>query len=105
MQCCLTAFLPTEELLSKYPGGVTITAFDFLTGDNGKYPVCVFAENDNECFFGGSALTDICNSWMDGYDTPEQASADLKEFGGVKIRFEKSRTKNGRNFIKCEVVE
>lgn len=97
--------ISTEELITKYPEGVTIIAFDFLTGDNGKYPVCIFKENENECFFGGSALTDICTSWLDGYDTPEQASADLRESGGVKIKFIKSKTKNNRNFIKCEVVD
>lgn len=97
--------ISTEELIARYPDGVTITAFDFLTGDNGKYPVCVFSENENECFFGGSALTEICTSWMDGYDTPEQASADLNAAGGVKIKFTKAKTKQGRNYIKAEVVD
>ena len=95
----------TEELINKYPEGVTVTAFDWLSGDNGKYPVCVFSENENECFFGGTAMTDICNEWMDGYDTPEQCSKDLGECGGVKIKFTKAKTKLGRNFIKAEVIE
>ena len=97
--------ISTEELITRYPEGVTITAFDFLTGDNGKYPVCLFKENDNECFFGGSALTEICISWMDGYTTTEQCSTDLGASGGVKIKFIKSKTKNRRDFIKCEVVD
>lgn len=97
--------ISTEELVTKYPDGVTIIAFDFLTGDNGKYPVCLFKENNHECFFGGSGLTEICNAWMDGYDTPDQASTDLWESGGVKIKFIKTKTKNNRNFIKCEVVD
>lgn len=97
--------IQTEELISKYPEGVTITGFDFLTGDNGKYPVCIFKENENECFFGGAALTDICNSWMEGYTLPADCSKDLCEAGGVKIKFVKSRTKSGHNFIKAEVVD
>ena len=97
--------ISTEELISRYPEGVTITGFDFLTGDNGKYPVCIFAENENECFFGGSALTDICTSWMDGYELPEQASADLAAEGGVKVKFEKSKTKKGKTFIKPTVID
>lgn len=97
--------ISTEELINKYPEGVTVTAFDFLNGDNGKYPVCVFTENNNECFFGGTSMTDICNSWMEGYNTTEQCSTDLKAAGGVKIKFEKAKTKSGRNFIKAEVVE
>ena len=97
--------ISTDELIDKYPKGVTITGFDFLIGDNGKYPVCIFSENDNECFFGGSALTDICNLWMEGYELPAQASADLKEAGGVKIKFEKAKTKKGKTFIKPTVID
>ena len=96
--------ISTDELLTKYPDGVTVTAFDFMNGDNGQYPVCIFKENDNECFFGGSGLTDICEKWMNGYETTEQCSAALGSEGGVKIKFVKTRTKNGRNFVKCEVV-
>lgn len=97
--------ISTEEVLSYYPDGVTITGFDFLTGDKGKYPVCIFAENDNQCFFGGAALTDICNSWMEGYNTPAECSKDLSEAGGVKVSFEKTRTKTGHSFIKVNVID
>lgn len=97
--------ISTDDLITKYPEGVTITGFDFLTGDNGKYPVCVFSENVNECFFGGSALTEICNNWMSDYETTASCSEDLAHAGGVKIKFVKARTKTGRNFIKCEVVD
>lgn len=97
--------ISTDELITKYPDGVTITGFDFLSGDNGKYPVCIFKENSNECFFGGSSLTDICNSWVDGYESTEQCSADLEASGGVKIKFIRSKTKSGRSFIKCEVID
>ena len=97
--------ISTEELISRYPEGVTITGFDFLSGDNGKYPVCIFAENENECFFGGSALTEICIRWMEDYESTTDCSADLSAAGGVKVTFEKSRTKTGHNFIKVNVVD
>ena len=96
--------ISTDELISRYPEGVTITGFDFLTGDNGKYPVCIFKENENECFFGGSALTDICNSWMEDYTSTADCSKDLAESGGVKVTFTNSKTKTGRKFIKVDVV-
>lgn len=97
--------ISTEELIAKYPDGVTITGFDFLTGDNGKYPVCIFKENDNECFFGGSQLTEICTGWMEDYVTTADCSKDLYEAGGVKVTLEKAKTKTGHNFIKVTVVE
>ncbi len=96
--------ISTDEILTKYPEGVTVYAFDFMNGDNGHYPVCVFKENDNECFFGGSGLTDICEQWMAGYDTTEECSEALAAEGGVKIKFVKTRTKNNRTFVKCEVI-
>ena len=97
--------ISTEELISKYPEGVTVTGFDFLSGDSGKYPVCIFKENENECFFGGSALTQICDSWMEGYTLTSECSEELYAAGGVKLKFVKSKTKQGHNFIKVEVVD
>ena len=96
--------ISTEEIMSRYPEGITIIGFDFLSGDNGKYPVCIFKENENECFFGGAALTDICNRWMEDYTSTADCSADLAEAGGVKVTFEKSRTKTGHNFIRVNVI-
>ena len=96
--------ISTEEVISKYPEGVTITGFDWMNGENGKYPVCIFAENQNECFFGGTSLTSICEAWMDGYQDAETCSADLAAEGGVKVKFSKGKTKSNRNFTRCEVV-
>lgn len=97
--------ISNDELITKYPDGVTVTAFDWMTGDDGKYPVCIFLENDNECFFGGTAMTSICDAWMEGFETAEDCSAALTGEGGVKIKFTKGKTKNNRNFTKAEVVE
>ena len=97
--------ISTEELLTKYPEGVTIIGFDWLKGEDGKYPVCIFSENRNECFFGGTALTSICEAWMEDYESTEICSEDLENEGGVKVKFSKGKTKSNRNFTKCEVVE
>ena len=42
--------ISNDELMTKYPDGVTILGFDWMKGDDGKYPVCIFEENGNECF-------------------------------------------------------
>ena len=96
--------ISTDELITKYPDGVTITGFDWMKGDDGKYPVCIFAENANECFFGGTSLTAICDAWMDGYESTEECSNALADEGGVKVKFTKGKTKANRNFTKCEVL-
>lgn len=97
--------ISTEEIITKYPDGVTVNAFDWMKGDDGEYPVCTFEENDGECFFGGTALTSICKAWQEGFETPEDCSVALASEGGVKLKFSKGKTKNNRNFTKCEVVD
>lgn len=96
--------ISTDELISKYPEGVTITGFDWMKGDDGKYPVCIFSENEHECFFGGTALTAICEAWMEDYNSTEECSSDLASEGGVRVKFSKGKTKGNRNFTKCEVI-
>lgn len=96
--------ISNDELITKYPEGVTVTGFDWMKGDDGKYPVCIFMENPNECFFGGTAMTSICDAWMDGYENPADCSEALAKEGGVKIKFTKGKTKQNRNFTKAEVV-
>lgn len=96
--------ISNDELMTKYPEGVTVTGFDWMKGDDGKYPVCVFSENENECFFGGTAMTSICDAWMDGYNSPEECSEALAKEGGVKLKFTKDKTKQNRSFTKVEVV-
>lgn len=96
--------ISTDELIDKYPDGVTIVGFEWMNGDDGRYPVCVFSENENECFFGGTSLTSICESWYDGYTDCETCSSDLAGEGGVKIKFSHGKTKQGRNFTRCDIV-
>lgn len=96
--------ISTDELITKYPDGVTIIGFDWMKGEDGKYPVCIFGENVNECFFGGAALTTICDAWMEGYEDPESCSAALSSEGGVKVRFSKGKTKSNRTFTRCEII-
>lgn len=93
-----------DEVITKYPEGVTIIGFDWMNGDGGRYPVCIFSENENECFFGGKSLTEICEAWYDGYNNCEDCSADLEAEGGVKIKFTRAKTKQGRSFTRCEIV-
>ena len=97
--------ISNDELMTKYPDGVTILGFDWMKGDDGKFPVCIFEENGNECFFGGTVLTSICEAWMEGFETTEDCSMALASEGGVKIKFSKCKTKQNRTLTKCEVVE
>lgn len=94
-----------DLLIATYPAGVTVVGADLVTGENGVYAVCIFAENDKQYFNGGKAVTDIVKEWADGYDDLEKMSADLKASGGVKLQFSKTKTKSGRDFTAVKVVD
>lgn len=94
-----------DDIINAFPGGVTVTEFDFLTGDKGEFAVCAFKEDEKACFFAGKILTDMCKAWVEGYESTKDASADLTAEGGVKLRFKRSKTKANRDVTLVEVVE
>lgn len=94
-----------DEIIKVYPLGVTVTEFDFLTGNDGDFAVCGFKEDDKVFFFGGKILTDMCKAWCEGYASTKEASADLTQEGGVKLKFTRSKTKANRDVTLVEVVE
>lgn len=104
--------LSMEEMMKKYPNGVTVTEFDFISIYDPKkqaestFPVCAFSENDRECFFGGTVLSNICKAWADLCDGDiEGASEELKSSGGVHLRFKETKTRMGNKLISVEVAE
>lgn len=94
-----------DEVMRIFPNGVTVTSFDFLTGSDGDFAVCGFAEDESVFFFGGKILTGMCKAWAEGYASTKEASADLASEGGVKLRFKRSKTKANRDVTLVEVVE
>lgn len=96
----------------------TINAFDFApkfdksgakivdetTGEIDTYAVLTFAELPDKYYNAGVVFTKICRAWMEGYTTPEEASADLAAEGGVQVRFVMSKTKAGNNLVNVEII-
>lgn len=104
--------ISTDELIAKYPDGVTINAFDFLNGKNGKYVVCAFRENPDLFFNGGKILTEIFESFVNEYRTEENTSEDAyeacsKDFAaeGLKVKLSSGRTKDGNRVTLVEVID
>lgn len=102
--------MSVEDVSTTYPDGITITAFDVITtpnknGEPSTYPVILFAEDDTKFIYGGKALNDIVTSWLANFEGDvETTSNALKAAGGVKIKLIPSRTKQGNNFTKVEVI-
>lgn len=93
-----------EEIIAKYPDGITITAFDILTGKDGSYPAFNFKEDETKFFFGGTVLMDIASDWIKDYDTTLDASTALAIENGVKFRLFPAKSKTGRTYTNVELI-
>lgn len=103
--------IKTDLVIAAYPAGITIIGADIInttdskTGEAKQYATCIFAEDETKYINGGSALTNIVREWLDGYETAEAMSADLKTSGGVKVKLSKEYSKNtGNPFVKVTVL-
>lgn len=100
-----------EDIMAKFPDGVTVTEFEFLTVNDPKkgvstFPVLTIAEAPHVCFFGGAILSKICAAWASEFDGDAEAASDaLKADGGCKMKFVNSRTKTGNNITLVEIVD
>ena len=113
-ECILSAIMDgkakisTEEVIKKYPNGITIIGFDVISLDNGEdnnmFPVIVFKENPAECFFGGTVLTKIVTEWVEVCGDVESANNELAESGGVRIKMTAGKTKAGKNITKIDII-
>lgn len=98
--------IKTHDIVGKI---LTIEAFDFATitvnGEDKVFPVILFAELPDNYYNGGNLLSKLCARWAAEYDGDvEQASADLKASGGVRVRFKETKTKSGNNLTSVEVI-
>lgn len=91
-------------LIATYPEGVTVNGADLINGDSGLYAAVTFVEDPKKYINGGKMLTDIVKEWAADYQDNETMSKDLAAAGGVKMKFEKSRTKSGRDFTVVTVL-
>ena len=98
--------LTVDDVISLYPEYITINGFDIITVGVESYPVLTFAEDDSKFVFGGAIMNNICHDWAELCDGDiDEASKQLNLAGGVKIRFEKARTKAGNNLTKPIIIE
>lgn len=92
-----------------YGEEITIDGFDFITmtdksGESKEFAVCTYAEEPECFFFAGTVLTKICKRWEADSDSLEAANEDLKSEGGVVIKMDKGKTKNGNKITTIEIL-
>lgn len=98
--------LTVDDVISLYPEYITINGFDIISTGMESYPVLTFAEDSGKFVFGGAIMNNICNDWAELCEGDiEEASKQLNMVGGVKIKFEKARTKAGNNLTKPIIID
>lgn len=107
--------IETDDICGKE---LTITDFDFapkrdnktneiVVDENGTvqtYAVIIFEEIPDGFYNCGEILSRVCQAWMEGYESPEAASADLKKEGGVPVVLEKGKTNGGNNITTVTIL-
>lgn len=97
----------TDDLIGQE---VTVTEFDFASindksGETKTYPVLLLKEYPDHYYNGGALLMKLCMAWAGAYDGDiEKASEELKNSGGVRLRFRSTKTKSGNNLTSVDVL-
>lgn len=98
--------LSTTQVIMKYPEGVTVIGFDLLTGKRGTpFAACIIKEDPGVYFNGGKTVTEIVSAWLRLYDGDlAKCNYDLSVKGGVKMRLIHTTTKDGRDYIRVQII-
>lgn len=99
--------ISTDEVIEKYPDGITIIAFDYIQSkkSKGKYPVFNFIEDPTVFCNGGTVLDRIFTDFVNAMDGDvDAASNELRRQGGLQVKLSKGETKNGDDLTLVEVI-
>ncbi len=104
--------MDTEELIRKYPDGVTIDFIDNVNmqQEDGEENVWIFVteEQPNKFTFGGFVLAKIFNNILAEYEGDcdamiEEYNSSLKE-DKLRVKLERAKTKTKREITKVTVL-
>lgn len=97
--------LSTDEIISQYPEGITITEFDSITMKDSQYYIATFAEDDKAYINCGQILSKVFDRFVEAFDGDiAGASETLKAQGGLKVKLNKSRTRGGNSITTVTVI-
>ena len=99
--------LDVDEVIKRYPDGVTIDEFDVLDGKDGKEYVVLHIKDTNNYFNGGSLALKVCKGWVEdfGDGNPIVASDELKNDGGAMFKIYHTMTKNGNRLTAFDPID
>lgn len=97
--------LSTDEIISQYPDGITITEFDYITMKDSQYYIATFAEDDKAYINCGQILSKVFDRFVVAFEGDiTGASETLKAQGGLRVKLNKSRTRGGNSITTVTVL-
>lgn len=97
--------LSTDEIISQYPDGITITEFDSITMKDSQYYIATFAEDEKAYINCGQILSKVFDRFVEAFDGDiAGASETLKAQGGLRVKLNKSRTRGGNSITTVTVI-
>lgn len=93
-----------DDLIARYPEGVSITGVDIINYEGSRFPSFTFAEDDTLCFSGGMALIQMADAWLEGYEGDIQAINEDLMREPVRIQLEKVMTKSKRTYTRVKIL-
>lgn len=99
--------ITTQEVIERYPDGITIVAFDYIQSkkSKGKYPVFNFSEDMTVFCNGGTVLDRIFTDFVNAMDGDvAAASNELRRQGGLQVKLSNGKTKAGDGLVMVEVI-
>ena len=95
----------TDDIISGYPDGITITEFDYINTGNEEYYIAVYAEDEGAYLNCGLILAKVFDRFVEAFDGDIKGASDcLKAQGGLKVKLEKTRTRSGNTITRVSVV-
>ena len=95
--------MTTDEVIEKFPSGISITECALLKNDKGEYAVITFAENPDVFVTCGTILTNIVREWVAAIGTIEEVNGMLME-QPVRVKLHKILNKKKQPLTVVDVL-
>ena len=95
------SWLKIDEVIEMYPEGVSISRINTnktMTGE--MYYSYEFEEQPGYCFSAGGAMNDLIDDMIEEVGSLEKLNEMLAEEGAEIFKFEKTKSRSGRTYIK-----
>ena len=95
--------MTTDEVIEKFPSGISITECALLTNDKGEYAVITFAEKPDVFVTCGTILTNIVREWIATIGTIEEVNGMLIE-QPIRVKLHKILNKKNQPLTVVDIL-